>query len=70
MQVSVHEAGMYVVMAKTNAEDQMLYKNVKIDDVVYFDQNNCYEYQSLDSTKEFQLKLTTYSGLVSYTVNF
>ena len=67
--VDVVEAGAYFVKANTNAAVQQLTEERRIDDVVHFGEPVCYKYIIKDSKSDVQIRISTFSGMISYTFN-
>jgi hypothetical protein len=66
--VDVIEAGRYYIMARTNLATPILYEGRKLDDAIYFGEQQCYRYDVHSDTDDVHFKFSLFSGLVSYQI--
>lgn len=62
--VDATDAGYYHLMARTTDAIVQIHNNNQIDDIVGFEQVQCYDYFVKENDTDFQVTLTTYSGRV------
>jgi len=62
IEMDVYDSGRYHLKAKTNVGMQRLYDNEQVDDIVEFQERQCYSYYVKEADTDVQAKITTYSG--------
>lgn len=67
--LDVEDAGYYHIMVQSTESVPMLQNMVQVDDIVEYDQKQCYKYFVSGTDTDVQIQLTTYSGRVSIHAN-
>eukprot|EP00347_Sterkiella_histriomuscorum_P020253 403338511 len=67
--MDVVEAGYYKIMVRTTDAIPKIYNGDQIDDIVGFDEIQCYQYYVKSENTDFQVTLTTYTGRVEMKFN-
>lgn len=65
--MDVETPGKYLIVAKTNVALSSLTDGVKLDDVAFYGDRQCYKYYVKDAKSNVNLRVAIFSGLVSYT---
>jgi hypothetical protein len=63
--VDVVEAGRYMIMAKSNTAKPRVYEGKKMDDAIYYGDEQCYHYYVKSASSDVTIKFQLFSGLVS-----
>ncbi|CDW71154.1 UNKNOWN [Stylonychia lemnae] len=67
--LDVRDAGYYHIIVQTSDAVPKVHNNDQIDDIVGFDQIQCYQYYIKSEQADFQITLTTYTGRVELRFN-